>query len=157
MNSRSMLLAVGLMLSVSLAAKADGVGWLVDVDAAWLSSVEEGRPLLLFITRQRCKQCARMKSSTYADQKVADDVAAHFIPLMIDARQEARLVKDLGVTSFPTTLVVSPETGLLAELTGYISPADLRAYLSETRQLDVSLRDEAPISRSVRSGASSRR
>lgn len=157
MNSRSMLLAVGLMLSLSLTAKADGVGWLVDVDAAWLSSVEEGRPLLLFITRQRCKQCAHMKSTTYADRKVADDIAAHFIPLMIDARQEARLVKDLGVTSFPTTLVISPETGLLAELTGDLTPAELRGYLAESRELDVSLRDEAPLSRSVRGGSSSRR
>jgi thioredoxin-related protein len=141
MNSRSMLLAVGLVLSVSVAARAEGVGWLADVDAAWAASVDEGRPLLLFITRQRCKHCARMKSETYADRRLADDVSAHFIPLMIDARQEARLVKDLGITSFPTTLVVSPETGLLAELSGFIDPAELRQYLAESRQLHVALLD----------------
>ena len=113
--------------------------------------------MLLFVTRQRCQHCARMKSTTYADQRVADDVSAHFIPLIIDARQEARLVKDLGIASFPTTLIVSPETGLLADLQGFIAPADLRHYLAETRQLDVALRDEAPLSRSPRGGASSRR
>jgi thioredoxin-related protein len=127
---------VGMLLLV-LAAAAPAFGepieWSHDVDAAWQRTVREGRPLLLFITRSRCKYCAQMKTATLVDVQVADQVMTGFVPVAIDPQSDPELIKELNVRSFPTTLIISPDALMLDQIKGYLPPADFQKRLTRCR------------------------
>jgi thioredoxin-related protein len=115
-------------------ASGEGVAWLTDTEVAWQRAVEQGQPLLVFITRPSCKHCTRMRSATFANPGVAADIARGFVPLAIDQRVEPGLVRELNVTAFPTMLIIS-ESGLLGRMTGFVPPQQMRQRLSESRMV----------------------
>lgn len=115
-------------------ARGEGMAWLTDPEVAWQRAVEQGQPLLVFITRPSCKHCSRMRSVTFANPGVAADIAGGFVPLAIDQRAEPGLVRELNVTAFPTMLIIS-ESGLLGRMTGFVPPQQMRQRLSESRMV----------------------
>lgn len=114
-------------------ALAEEIAWLHDTEAAWRQTVSEGRPLLLFVTRANCKYCAQMKTVTFADEQVRELVASGFVPLAVDPTSDAALIKELKITAYPTTLVISPEAGLLDQFKGYLPPAEFQRRLNRHR------------------------
>ncbi len=115
---------------VALPAFGEEIAWLHDVDQAWAESVKAGRPLLLYITRPKCKYCTQMKSVTFADAEVSAQINAHFVPLAIDPKTDAALIKELKITSFPTTLIISSDEVMLEQIKGYLPPQEFRRRLS---------------------------
>ena len=108
-------------------AAAEEILWRHDTEGAWRQTVGERRPLLVFVTRDHCKHCARMKSETFADPQVRELVRNEFVPLEIDAASDRELIKELQIATFPTTLVISPEADLLDRFKGYVPPAEFSA------------------------------
>ncbi|HEV7225649.1 MAG TPA: thioredoxin family protein, partial [Pirellulales bacterium] len=124
-----------LLMIATIAAPALGepIEWSHDVDAAWQQTVREGRPLLLFITRSRCKYCVQMKTATLVDAQVADQVMSDFVPVAIDPESDPELIRELNVKSFPTTLIVSPDALMLDQIKGYLPPAEFQKRLGRCR------------------------
>lgn len=114
-------------------AGAAEIVWLHDADAAWKQSVSEKRLLLLFVTRPKCKYCTQMKKVTFVDEKVTDLVDAAFVPLAIDPVSDPEMIKELKISAFPTTLIISPEAGLLDRFKGYLPPAEFQQRLNRSR------------------------
>ena len=127
---------IGMLLMVAMAAApafGEPIEWSHDVDAAWERTVREGRPLLLFITRSRCKYCVQMKTTTLVDAQVTDQVMSDFVPVAIDPQSEPELIKELNIKSFPTTLIVSPDALMLDQIKGYLPPAEFQKRLGRCR------------------------
>src|SRR5690606_12830170 len=81
-----------------------------------------GRPLLVFVTRDQCYYCTKMKDGTYASPVVAESVRAAFVPLMLDGAQQSPLLRELNVTGYPSTFVISPQAVVLDRIDGYVTP-----------------------------------
>ncbi len=119
----------------SQAAESMPSGWHTDVDAAWRAAQAQGRPLLVFVTREQCVFCVKMKRGTLVDPRVAAAIRNGYVPLVVDATRPSPLSQELAVKAFPTTFVISPQAVVLDRIDGYLAPEPFNARLDTlTRQ-----------------------
>ncbi|NLF69010.1 MAG: thioredoxin family protein [Candidatus Anammoximicrobium sp.] len=135
--SRFAFLLVMLAASSLLAQGVLTANWKTDADRAWQSARREQRPMLLFITSQNCLYCRKMEHETFANRTVAAAIQAGFVPVSVLAEQNPDLVGKFRVRSYPTTVIVSPRTGVIDYMVGYVGPVDFQ------RRLDVATRQNA--------------
>jgi thioredoxin-related protein len=107
------------------------VSWQTDADRAWSAACEQGRPLLLLFVSGNCGYCVKMKYESFGDPRVVADVQSTFVPAIIKSdAKHAELMKTLGIRSFPTAVVVSPDARIVGRVTGYVGPQELRRHLA---------------------------
>lgn len=128
---------------------ADEIVWQTDVAEAWGEAVEERRPLLVFVTSDHCKFCTKMKTSTYGDERIVDQVSEGFVPLAVDSSVEEKFARDLKVAAYPTTLVIAPDKTIVDRIKGHVTPAELRKRLAEAEQRVASLERRETTSRRI--------
>ena len=109
---------LGVLLLVILARPAPAgeiakVSWHTDVGEAWKATQQNRRPLLVFVTHDRCVHCERMKDGTLSNRAVASEINRAFVPLTVDGGGGSQLVKDLNVRSYPATFIISPQAVVL--------------------------------------------
>jgi hypothetical protein len=121
------------MLRTSTSVAVKPVAWRESVDDAWKESQQAGRPMLVFVTRERCFYCDKMKQSTYVAQPVVASLNADFVPLLLDGGRDSPLLRDLRVSAFPSTFVISPQAVILDRIDGYVSPETLATRLAALR------------------------
>lgn len=142
------LLGVGVLaLSLANAAAAEEIDWQTNLDAAWDEAVDQRRPLLVFVTRDHCSFCTKMKNSTYVDQHVVQQVGDGFVPLVIDAADEERFVRDLKVVAFPTTIVIAPNKMVVERIKGHVAAPEFQDRLAEAQQRVAKLERQAASNR----------
>jgi thioredoxin-related protein len=124
----------------AVASNTSRVTWHNDVQRAWKESQQYGRPLLVFVTRERCFHCDRMKERTFCDRAVAGAINASFVPLVLRGDGDSPLLRDLRVTAYPSTFVISPRAVILDRIDGYVAPEILASRLN-------SLRPTVPVSK----------
>jgi thioredoxin-related protein len=112
------------------AADVAPIAWHSDVATAWKTSQEQGRPLLVFVTAKQCTYCVKMKQGTYADPAVAAAINRSFVPLVLDGTSPSPLAKDLAVTAFPATFIISNDAVVLDRVSGYVPPETLIKHLA---------------------------
>lgn len=109
------------------------VAWQKDIAQAWQSSQQNGRLLLVFVTRDQCYYCTKMKDGTYASPLVMQSVASAYVPLMLDGAEQSPLLKELNVKGYPSTFVISPQAVVLDRIDGYVTPEVLATRLKALR------------------------
>ena len=109
---------------VSVAAETGRLAWHTDVNEAWNTTQRERRPLLVFITHDQCVYCTKMKNGTFAERGVVAAIMQSYVPLTVDGGGPSTLVKDLAITAYPTTFVISPEAVVIDRIEGYVPPAE---------------------------------
>jgi thioredoxin-related protein len=109
------------------------VAWQKDIAQAWQATQENGRPLLVFVTRDHCHYCTKMKDGTYASPAVARSVQAEFVPLMLDGADQTPLLRELNVRGYPSTFVISAQAVVLDRIDGYVTPEVLTNRLMALR------------------------
>jgi thioredoxin-related protein len=117
----------------AFAGDANKVTWHNDVTTAWKASQENRRPLLVFVTKDHCFYCVQMKQRTYSDAYVAGTISGSFVPLVLDGAGNSPLLKDLRVTSYPSTFVISPEAVILDRIDGFVPPDAFASRLNAFR------------------------
>ncbi len=123
---------------VAAASDVAQVSWHTDVQKAWHATQQQGRPLLVFVTRDNCFYCSQMKDSTYTNLAVAGAINRSFVPLVLDGGGQSPLLKELKVTSYPSTFVISPQAVIVARIDGYVTPEVLTTRL-------LGLRPQVPV------------
>jgi thioredoxin-related protein len=117
-------------------------GW----DDGLASAARLGRPVLADVYTDWCGWCRRMDRDVYERADIEAYVAAHFVPVKLDAegramvRYEGRettgatLAGRLGVRAYPTTVFLDARGKRLLNVPGYV-PADrfllLLRYVAE--------------------------
>jgi len=122
------------LLFVSTAVAAERIAWETNLDQAWDAAVAEQKPLLIFITRDKCKFCTKMKKTTLIDPRVVGQVGTRFVPLMLNSADEQRLVRDLKITSFPTTVVIATDKSVVQRIKGHVTAKDFEMRLAEAER-----------------------
>lgn len=109
------------------------VAWHEDIAKAWEASQQNGRPLLVFVTRDQCYYCDKMKAGTLVSPVVVASLNAAFVPLILDGRRQSPLLKELNVKGYPSTFVISPQAVVLDRIDGYVTPEVLATRLKAIR------------------------
>lgn len=112
---------------------ASEVAWHQDIAKAWEATQQNGRPLLVFVTRDQCYYCDKMKAGTLVSPLVVASLRAAFVPLILDGRQQSPLLKELNVKGYPSTFVISPQAVVLDRIDGYVTPEVLANRLKAIR------------------------
>lgn len=109
------------------------IEWQHDARQAWQASTATGRPLLVFATMPGCRYCVQMERDTLANANIVNDVNGAFVPLAVDQRTAGRLMQDLRIQAFPTTLVISPDGTVIDRIDGFVSSRELATRLARAR------------------------
>jgi thioredoxin-related protein len=117
--------------SFTSSANAQEVNWRRDYAAARKEATETGRPLLMDFGTAGCTWCVKLDATTFRDPRIVKMLNERFIPLKIDANREIRLVQALGIDSYPTIVLASPEGKVLGRQVGYAEPAEMVALLAK--------------------------
>jgi thioredoxin-related protein len=112
-------------------ANAQEVNWRRDYAAARKEATETGRPLLMDFGTAGCMWCRKLDATTFRDPRIVKTLNERFIPLKIDADREIRLVQALGIESYPTIVLASPEGKVLGRQVGFAEPAEMAALLAK--------------------------
>jgi len=125
---------IGLTAAGARAASPTGRMWHNDLSVAWKHTQQTRRPLVLFVTMDGCYYCEKMSRETYADRAVAGQLSAGFVPVAINQKRYPKLVEQLQVQAFPTTVIIGPDARILASLTGFVEAARLQEHLSAAQK-----------------------
>lgn len=85
------------------------VKWRHDYAAARREAKETNRPMVLDFGTKSCFWCKKLDGSTFRDATVVKEMNERFIPIKIDAEEQAQLATTLGIESFPTLLFAAPD------------------------------------------------
>ncbi len=126
-RTTTLLLAVALALApVSKATvAADSLSWLTEIEAAVDASRSSGRPILVDLYADWCGWCKRLDEEVFSSEIFAS-VAPRFVLLRVDTEdggQGTALAERFGVTSLPTTLVITADLVRIGEIRGF-APAE---------------------------------
>ena len=99
------------------------ITWQTSLKQAGQESVRTGKPVLIQFTATWCGYCHKMLETTYHDREVIKQVNEYFIPVLLDADENERVVELLKIDSFPATVIISPDQEVLAQFSGYVQVA----------------------------------
>lgn len=100
-------------------AQAASIAWRKDLKQAAAEAAKTGKPILVQFTAEWCGYCHKMLDETYSNSEVIRQVNESFIPLVLDADEHARLVEAIGVSAFPTTVIISPQLDVEGKIEGF--------------------------------------
>jgi len=126
------------LLVIAVAQAAQGaetgpVAWSSDLNAAWQAAQQQGRPLLVFVTRADCYYCTQMKDRTWNHAAVTRTIQQSYIPFVLDGGQASPLLKELNVKAYPSTFIISPQAVILDRMDGFVAPEALAQRLQSLR------------------------
>lgn len=101
------------------AAQPADIAWRRDYGKALEESARTGKPLLVQVTADWCGFCNKMKAETLRDAHLIRHVNDCFIPLLLDADKNDRLVRQFKIEALPATVIVSPKRLIEQRLVGF--------------------------------------
>jgi YHS domain-containing protein/thioredoxin-related protein len=127
--SLTLLTAAALLSCGSNAARGWEVRWQTDLKTAAREARRQQKPMLVEFTASWCGYCRRMKQTTFRDREVIRHVNGCFVPVSVDADKNRELMRAVGVTGLPTTVIISPKFEIVKKITGYQTPAQMSRHL----------------------------
>lgn len=113
-------------------ARAGGpFGWQTNVEEACRVARQHNLPVLVFVTSAHCPYCTKMKEQTFRSTSVIKEVDANFIPLRIERGSNPALERQLGIKSYPTTVVLRGDKAEMARMAGFIPPPQFLGNLKK--------------------------
>lgn len=112
-------------------ANAQEVKWRQDYTAARREATETGKPLFFDFGTEACGWCRKLDATTFRDPKVVKLLNERFIPVKIDANRHEKLTSALGIESYPTLVLATPEGKVAGRHTGYAEVGQLIALLNK--------------------------
>ncbi|MCE9605436.1 MAG: DUF255 domain-containing protein [Planctomycetia bacterium] len=102
------------------AAVAAPVAWQTNVEEACRLARQNNLPVLVFVTSAQCPYCVKMKDQTFRTATVVQELGAKFVPLRVERGSSPALERQLGVKSYPTTVVLRSDKVEVARMAGFI-------------------------------------
>ncbi len=99
-----------------------GVPWLHDDSAAFARAKADHRYVLLYLEAVWCHWCHVMDHDTYGDAEIAQEIAAHYVPLRIDQDARPDLANRYRNYGWPATVVFAADGTEIVKRRGYVAP-----------------------------------
>jgi protein disulfide-isomerase len=159
MNSVKRILLPAFLLVVTAGwtqtAQAARVAWRKDLKQAAAEAEKTGKPILVQFTADWCGYCHKMLRETFTDDSVIKQVNECFVPVVLDADEHDRLVETVGVSAFPTTVIISPTLDVDAKIEGFHRPTGFKkriaAYCQKQKAARAAVAAETPVNKSGQS------
>lgn len=105
-------------------------------ELTWVGSYAEGvrlaqkthRPLLLCFHAPGCGWCEKLDAETFTDPRVVER-AKRFICVRVESDLDPEVVRNYGITEFPTVLLTDSNGTTRNAITGYVPPDRFAADL----------------------------
>jgi len=106
------------------------VTWQRSLKAAAAESKRTGKPILMQVTATWCRYCHKMLRETFPDEKLARKINECFVPVVLDADENEKIVSAIGITAFPSTIMISPELDVIGRVPGFHTARSLEKQLA---------------------------
>jgi thioredoxin-like negative regulator of GroEL len=80
-----------------------------------------------------------MRTETYGNSSVVEDIEREFVPASIDSKSHPEIVERLNVRLFPTTFIIGSDGNVIDSKRGYVGPEQFRSWL-RTSEMKVAQR-----------------
>ncbi len=120
-----------LMVASSVSAQTP---WNQSVSKAFADARKTGRPVVVFVGTEWCHYCELMQSQTWSHPTIAQAVQRDFITLKLDGDRDQSIVRELGLQSYPATMVYSPAGQQIARKSGFMPAAETQQWLAQAKQ-----------------------
>ncbi|MCA9139799.1 MAG: thioredoxin family protein [Planctomycetales bacterium] len=107
----------------------EGVVWYDDLESGWKAAKASHRPMVIFITSQRCRYCDAMKRDTWRDGGVLQRVKNGFVAIRLSPDRNSETLGRIHVPAYPTTLIGHPDGKIIAHKVGYQPPTEMHRLL----------------------------
>jgi len=104
------------------------------LSGAWRAAKKSNRRILLYATMDHCHYCKKMQTHTLAQQRVRSLMRNDFEPVRIDRSQQPKLVKQLGIRIYPTTIIANADGKIVDRIEGYVPAKSLVQRLEQPSQ-----------------------
>ncbi len=119
------------MLTTSAFAQP-GIAWQTDFDAAKQAAAAEGKLLLVHFWTPSCGPCRVLENTVFNQPNVAQVVAASYVPVKLNADENANFATSLGITRVPTDVVLTPQGQIVDK---FVSQQQPMAYISQVHKV----------------------
>lgn len=122
----------------SFYAPPDEIAWSRDPAEAAAIALEQGKPLVYFVTAAWCSPCRIMKRQVWADKEVRGPVNEGFVPVLVelDDPNADSILSRFQISGTPWTIFTSPEGEVLDYRFGAVPKLEFLDLLESVRGLD---------------------
>lgn len=107
----------------------NGIAWGEVTADAFVAAQRTGKPILVYVTAEKCTFCRKMERETWSDPAVARLVGEGFVPLKLHPDSHPDEVAALKIKAYPTTVLVTPQGKPFAGRVGFVEPEKLTELL----------------------------
>jgi thiol-disulfide isomerase/thioredoxin len=137
MSSR--LVSVVVLLAAALTAQgavAQGLEWTTDLAVAQRTAAQTNRLVLVHFGGTWCPPCRQMEAEVFAKTGIGYAVMPNFVPVKVDVPygEPNELCRQLGVTSFPSDIIMTPQGTVVARSSGFKAAPEYLAMLNQAAQ-----------------------
>jgi tetratricopeptide (TPR) repeat protein len=97
--------------------------WLEDFNAAKVKAHQEKKPILVVFSTSWCGPCQHMVKNVYPEEKIIQALNK-WIPVYVDGDEQKELVKNFGVTAYPTYIFLDSQVREQGRFIGGASDGD---------------------------------
>lgn len=111
------------------------IQWRESVEAARSAAREQDRPMMIYFTQERCRECRHLEKSTFPDPAVVKAseglICVKFDGTDSDDPEVKQVMQRYGARIFPTIVFVTPGGEILSDLTvvGFAGPDRLSSLM----------------------------
>lgn len=111
--------------------QGQGITWQENYGRSRSAARTQDRPLVILIKSDSCGHCRKFLATTWTDPTVSVAVRKNFVALQLDAKHDARLIKDIDIQGYPTTIFATPDGTILKTTTGYVDSPSMLDHLRQ--------------------------
>ncbi len=116
--------------NAALAGDGRGIAWRTDFASAQAEAKARNLPLWIQFTGPWCIFCRKMDANAFVEPAIVARSQSRFVPLKLRSDANENLVAQFGITSLPSSVVLSPSgKSILAQSAGYSDPYEFALVL----------------------------
>ncbi len=119
-----MRIRVGILIMAVLALVAgqavaqQAIHWQPTVESAQRLAAQTNRLVLVHFWADWCHACKRLEREVLSQPPVAAAIEASFVPVKVNADHFPATCKQMGVTAFPTDVILAPDGRVIERIKG---------------------------------------
>jgi len=128
---RGILAIAFLALAATAVHAQQAIRWQPTLESAQRLAAQTNRLVLVHFWADWCGACKRLESEVLSQPTVAAAIQTQFVPVKVNADHFPATCKQMGVTAFPTDVILTPDGQVVQQIKG---AAGAGAYLERLRQ-----------------------